>query len=59
MKEKILGLPLELYHNKGLILSLSKMILRQSMPVLISELYGRLFSRLLQLWYTGLYLPWV
>ena len=24
MKEKILGLPLELYHNKGLILSLSK-----------------------------------
>ena len=57
MKEKILGLPLELYHNKGLILSLSKNDFKTKYAGSYLGIVWRLFSRLLQLWYTGLYLP--
>lgn len=52
---KILALPMELYHNRKLIFSLAKMILKQNMQALIWVLYGHLSSPLLRSLCTGLF----
>ena len=49
-------IPREIIADRKLIFNLLKMILKHVLQVLISVLSGRLFSRLLQFWFIGLYL---